>query len=158
MLGITPQMNEWMAQYWLHLQLGEDAQDFKNSFYLYSQSFSMQSGSEEKGLNHQVGLALMSNFRSNWLSDVPKRINTMPYEFWGRPHGSQCSTLSTTADMQLKAPLLSLAWSHFWEASLFQKRCQYCGYRRVWQMWALPSRGFCLSGMRWRCWNKQMED
>lgn len=77
----------------------EEARDFKNSFYLYSPSFSVQSGSEEKGLNHQVGLALMSNFRSNWLSDVPKRINTTPYEFWGRPHGSQRSDLSTMADM-----------------------------------------------------------
>lgn len=89
-----------MAHYWLHLQLGDDAQDFKNNFYLYSQSISVQIGSEEKKkLNHQAGLALMSNFRSNWLSDVPKRINITPYEFGGRPYGSQGSDLSMTADV-----------------------------------------------------------
>lgn len=88
-----------MAHYWLHLQLGDDAQGFKNNFYLCSQSISVQIGSEEKGLNLQAGLALMSNFRSNWLSDVPKRLNTTSNEFGGRPYGSQGSDLSMTADV-----------------------------------------------------------
>lgn len=102
----------------------------------------MQIGSEEKGLNLQAGLALMSNFRSNWPSDVPKGINTISNEFGGRPYGSQGSDLSMTADVQLKAPLLSLAVKPLLRGFYFSESVSI-----LWIQESVADVGFTLKGL-----------
>lgn len=45
---------------------------FHHNFHLVSQSTAKQSGSEEKGLRYQVGLAFISGFINNQLYDAEK--------------------------------------------------------------------------------------